>query len=170
MDLKTVHMGVLRRKRKKRVGRGPGSKTGRTATRGNKGQYARKGDNPKLLKEGGQMPLFRRTAKRGFNNARFKPVIAPVNVGDLGIFKDGVAVNPEVLEAAGLAKQKHEFVKILGNGEIAKKLEVHAHFFSATAKEKIEKAGGKCVEIATPHVGPKVKNKMRPRKPKVNLG
>ncbi len=155
MDLSTVHQGIMRRKRKKRVGRGPGSKRGRTATRGNKGQYARTGDNPKLLKEGGQMPLFRRTAKRGFNNFEYRFQTAVVNVSDLNMFKDGVTVNPEILDAAGLAKKKHEVVKILGNGDLTRKLEVHAHFFSATAKEKIEKLGGKCVDIKLPHVGPR---------------
>lgn len=165
MDLKSVHVGVTTRKRKKRVGRGPGSKRGRTATRGNKGQYAFSGDNPKLLKEGGQMQLFRRLPKRGFNN-KWRVTYAVVNVVDLGNFKDGDVINPEILEAIGLAQKTHDRVKILGDGELTVKLEVHAHSFSATAKEKIEKAGGKAVLVAPPVSGPKIKNKMRPRKPK----
>ena len=169
MDLKTVHEGVHKRKTKKRVGRGPGSKRGRTATRGNKGQKARKGDNPKLLKEGGQMPLFRRTAKRGFNN-KWRLEFAVVNVVDLQNFDADAVITPEILKASGLAQRPHDRVKILGDGDLDRKLEVHAHSFSAQAKEKIEKVGGKCVTVAGPHRGPKIKNKMRPRKPKHAIG
>jgi large subunit ribosomal protein L15 len=166
MDLSTVHEGVHRRKRKKRIGRGPGSKKGKTATRGGKGQTARTGDLPRLLKEGGQMQLFRRMPKRGFNNAEFAAVHAVVNVGDLAKFDAGTAVTLDLLKSSGLAKHRHDLVKILGEGDLDRKLEVHAHKFSAQAKEKIEKAGGSCVVEKTKHVGPKVKNKMRPRKPK----
>lgn len=166
MDLKTVHEGVHTHKKKKRVGRGPGSKKGRTATRGGKGQTARSGDIPRLLKEGGQMPLFRRLPKRGFNNNQFRLTYAVVNVGDIAKL-EGDEVTLELLKTSGLAKVRHDEVKILGEGDLDRKLKVHAHKFSAQAKEKIEKAGGECVVVPGKHRGPKVKNKMRPRKPKV---
>lgn len=161
MDLKTVHEGIHSHKRRKRIGRGPGSKRGRTATKGNKGQRARSGDNPTLLNEGGQMQLFRRLPKRGFNN-KWRLTFAVINVADLENFQDGDAVTVEVLEKSGLAKRPHDRVKILGDGELNRKLEVHAHKFSKSAQEKIEKAGGKCVVVPEPHHGPKVRNKMRP--------
>lgn len=163
MDLKAVHEGIQKHKRRKRIGRGPGSKRGRTATKGTKGQYARKGDNPKLLKEGGQMPLFRRIPKRGFNN-KWRIEIAVVNVVDLGNFEEGAVITPQILKETGLAQKPHERVKILGDGELSRKLEVHAHHFSKSAQEKIEKAGGTCIVVAAPHRGPKVRNKMRPRR------
>ncbi|QDU60178.1 50S ribosomal protein L15 [Planctomycetes bacterium Pan216] len=165
MDLKAVHEGIQKFKRRKRIGRGPGSKKGRTATKGNKGQYSRSGDNPSLLKEGGQMPLYRRLPKRGFNN-KWKLVFAVVNVVDLENFEEGEIVSLEALTESGLTKRPHDRVKILGDGELAKRLEVHAHSFSKSAKEKIEKAGGTCVVVEGPHSGPKIRNKMRPRKPK----
>jgi large subunit ribosomal protein L15 len=166
MDLKTVHEGVHRHKKKKRVGRGPGSKKGRTATRGGKGQTARSGDIPRLLKEGGQMPLFRRLPKRGFNNNAFRLTYAVVNVGDIAKL-DGDEITLDLLKSSGLAKQRHDEIKVLGDGELDRKVKVHAHKFSAQAKEKIEKAGGEIVVVPGKHRGPKVKNKMRPRKPKV---
>ena len=166
MDLKTVHEGVHTHKKKKRIGRGPGSKKGRTATRGGKGQTARSGDIPRLLKEGGQMPLFRRLPKRGFNNNQFRLTYAVVNVGDIAKL-EGDEVTLELLKTSGLAKVRHDEVKILGEGDLDRKLYVHAHKFSAQSKEKIEKAGGECVVVPGKHRGPKVKNKMRPRKPKV---
>lgn len=169
MDLKDVHSGIQKRRQKKRVGRGPGSKRGRTATRGMKGQRARKGHKLGLLKEGGQMPLFRRIAKRGFNN-QWALQIAVVNVVDLENFDDGAVVTLEDLRVSGLAKRRHDRIKILGDGELKKKLEVHAHLFSATARSKIEEAGGKCVVVEGPKRGPKVKNKMRPRPPKTPVG
>jgi large subunit ribosomal protein L15 len=163
MDLKEVHQGIHRHKKRKRIGRGPGSKRGRTATRGGKGQTARSGDLPMLLKEGGQMPLYRRLPKRGFNN-KWRLDVAVVNVADLANFDAGSVVDPKRLRDCGLAKVRHDLVKILGDGELDRKLEVHAHRFSKQAQEKIEKAGGKCVVVPRPHAGPKTKNKMRPRK------
>ena len=168
MDLKTVHEGIHKHKRKKRIGRGPGSKKGRTATRGGKGQTARSGDIPRLLKEGGQMPLFRRLPKRGFNNNAFRLTYAVVNVGDVAKL-EGDEITLDLLKSSGLAKVRHDEVKILGDGDVTRKLKVHAHKFSAQAKEKIEKAGGEIVVVPGKHRGPKVKNKMRPRKPKVAL-
>ena len=166
MDLKEVHTGIHKFRKRKRIGRGPGSKTGKTAGKGHKGQYSRAGDNPAMLKEGGQMQLFRRVPKRGFNNARNRLVYAVVNVVDLGNFEDGDEVTVEMLEKSGLAKRQHDRVKILGDGEFGRKLTVHAHAFSESARKKIEDAGGTVVVVPGPYRGPKVRNKMRPRKPK----
>ncbi len=166
MDLSTVHIGIRKNKRKKRIGRGPGSKKGKTACRGGKGQNARSGDLPRLLKEGGQMQLFRRIPKRGFNNKAFALVTAVVNVVDLGNFPAGAKVTLAVFKDSGLAKVKHDRLKILGEGDLPHALAVHAPAFSGSAKEKIEKAGGKCIVEPGRHIGPKVRNKMRPRKPK----
>jgi large subunit ribosomal protein L15 len=168
MDLKTVHEDIHKFKRHKRVGRGPGSKRGKTATRGVKGQRSRSGNSNPLLKEGGQMQLFRRLPKRGFNN-KWKLDFAVVNVVDLGNFEAGAEITLEKLTEIGLTKVPHDRVKILGDGELERNLTVHAHAFSKSAKEKIEKAGGTCVVVPSPHSGPKVKNKMRPRKPKTPL-
>ena len=169
MDLKTVHIGIRTNKKKKRIGRGPGSKKGKTSTRGGKGQTARSGDLPRLLKEGGQMQLFRRIPKRGFNNNAFRPLTAVVNVADLGSFPAKTVLTLKALEDCGLAKVKHDRIKVLGEGDLPHALTVHAHAFSSSAKEKIEKAGGTCVVEPGRHVGPKVRNKMRPRKPKQPL-
>ena len=165
MDLKAVHVGIHKFKKRKRLGRGPGSKTGRTAGKGNKGQYARAGDNPSLLHEGGTMPLFMRLPKRGFNN-KFRVEYDVINVGDLENFDVGAVITPKAINHSGLRKIRFDGLKILGEGELTKALEVHAHRFSAMAKEKIEKAGGSCHLIPDKHHGPKVKNKMRPRRPK----
>ncbi len=170
MDLQGVHQGVHKRKSRKRLGRGPGSKTGRTAGRGNKGQYARSGDNPKLLHEGGTMPLFMRIPKRGFNNP-WRTEYDVINVSDLDQFDAGSVITPKVIDKSGLYKLRHGLLKVLGEGDLSKKFEVHAHKSTATAKEKIEKAGGTCVVISAKHRGPKVKNKMRPkRRPDETLG
>ncbi|MBY0586188.1 50S ribosomal protein L15 [bacterium] len=163
MDLKGVHQGIHKHKRRKRLGRGPGSKTGRTAGRGNKGQYARSGDNPGLLHEGGTMPLFMRIPKRGFNNP-WRTEFDVINVNDLEKFDAGSVITPKVIDKSGIYKLRHGILKILGEGELTKKFEVHAHKFTATAKEKIEQAGGSCIVIAPLHRGPKIKNKMRPKR------
>lgn len=163
MDLSTVHVGIHKNKKKKRIGRGPGSKRGRTATRGNKGQYARSGDNPPLLHEGGTMPLFMRIPKRGFNN-KFRTEYDVINVSILDRFEEGAVITPKVIDRSGIHKLRHGVLKILGEGELTTKLEIHAHRFTATAKEKIEKAGGTCITIEPKHRGPKVKNKMRVRR------
>src|SRR5215831_10800140 len=139
MDLSSVHQGVHKRKRKKRVGRGIGSGHGKTATRGSKGQYASAGANmPIAAFEGGQMPLFRRIPKRGFSHATWDKHYHVVNIRDLDKrFADGATVNPETLREAGLAKGPAHGVRILGDGELTKKLTVHAHHFSKSAAEKI---------------------------------
>lgn len=162
MDLSTVHVGVQRRKLKKRVGRGPGSGHGKTATRGSKGQYASAGaKKPHWTFEGGQMPLFRRIPKRGFSHASWDKSYHVVNVEALNVFDDGATVDAEALRAKGLANGPADGVRILGNGELTKKLIVKAHHFSKSAAAKITGKGGTTEILA----GPKkpVRNKMKPR-------
>ena len=127
---------------RKRVGRGPGSGTGKTSGKGHKGQNARSGGGVRIGFEGGQLPLFRRLSKRGFNNYEFRTVYATVNVGDLERFEEGTTVTKELLIEAGLVKKELDGIKVLGNGELTKKLTVKADKFSSTAKEKIENVGG----------------------------
>ena len=127
--------------RRKRVGRGPSSGHGKTAGRGQKGQKARSGGSPRVGFEGGQMPLSRRLPKRGFKNI-FAKNIAIVNVEDLNRFDGTVAVDVVALREAGLVRGQFDGVKILGNGELNVKLNVFADAVSASAREKIEKAGG----------------------------
>jgi large subunit ribosomal protein L15 len=166
MDLSTVHTGVHKRRRKKRVGRGVGSGHGKTATRGSKGQWASAGaKKPAMMFEGGQMQLFRRIPKRGFSHATWDKTFHVVNVGDLDArFQDGDVVDPEALKKAGLAKGPADGVRILGTGELTRRLEVKAHHFSKSALEKITARGGKA-DVIPPPAKPK-RNKMRPRKPK----
>lgn len=132
--------------RRMRVGRGRASGKGKTSGRGHKGAYARSGHKHKPLFEGGQMPMARRIPKRGFNNVN-RQVLAPVNVAVLNAFEAGTSVTIELLRQAGFVKGSWDGVKILGNGEITKKIGVKASAFSATAKEKIEAAGGSCETI-----------------------
>lgn len=129
-----------------RKGRGAGSGNGKTAGKGHKGQKARTGGGVRPGFEGGQMPLQRRIPKRGFNNI-FGTQYAVVNVSDLEQFDNDTVVTTELLMEAGLVKKTLDGVKILGNGELTKKLTVNAKAFSASAKEKIEKAGGKAEVI-----------------------
>lgn len=126
----------------KRIGRGHGSGNGKTAGKGHKGQNARSGGSVRPGFEGGQMPMTRRIPKRGFNNI-FATKYSVVNVSDLDQFVDGTVVDADLLKASGLIKKTNDGVKILGNGELTKNLTVKAAAFSASAKEKIEKAGGK---------------------------
>ena len=135
-------------KERKRLGRGAASNWGKTSGRGMNGQKSRSGGGVRPGFEGGQMPLFRRLPKRGFTNI-FAKVIATVNVSDLNRFEEGTVVTPELLFECGLVKRNKmkDGVKILGNGEIEKKLEVKAQYFSESAKEKIEAAGGKAEVI-----------------------
>ena len=166
MDLSTVHQGAHKNKRRKRVGRGPGSGHGKTATRGAKGQWASAGaGHPGSLFEGGQMPLFRRIPKRGFSNATWARRYHEVNVGDLDArFQDGATVDLKALAEAGLAKGPADGVRILGEGELGKRLVVKANHFSKSAAEKIKAKGG-TAELIPPPKKP-VRNKMKPRKPK----
>lgn len=142
-DLSPVPGSVQQAKRK---GRGIGTGNGKTAGRGHKGQKARSGGGTRIGFEGGQMPLARRLPKRGFNNIFAKPLEA-INVSALEKFEDGTTVNVSDLLEKGILSKCENGVKILGNGELTKKLTVRANAFSASAKEKIEKAGGKAEVI-----------------------
>lgn len=134
--------------RRKRLGQGESSGHGKTSGRGGKGQTARSGSSIRIGFEGGQMPLIRRMPKRGFNNARFTTRYIPVNVGDLNKFDDGARVDETALRTIGLANGRGDGIKILGNGELSKKLTVSVSAFSASAKSKIEAKGGACEVIA----------------------
>ncbi len=138
--------------RTKRLGAGDRSGHGKTSGRGGKGQTARSGGTIRLGFEGGQMPLLRRIPKRGFNNRAFRTEFAIVNVEQLNVFDDGATVTPESLCERGLLKKTLDGIKILGNGELKKKLTVKAQRFSASAKEKISKAGGQCEELPLPGI------------------
>jgi large subunit ribosomal protein L15 len=133
------------RHRKVRVGRGMGSKMGKTAGAGNKGQQSRRGYSRRAGFEGGQMPLHRRIPKRGFHSLHHKEY-AIVNVEMLNAFSAGETVTPDVLEARGIIHVRHDGIKILGDGELKVALTVHAHKFSSSAEKKITSAGGK-VEV-----------------------
>ena len=143
MILDDVHRGISKRKRRRRVGRGPGSGHGKTAGRGHKGYGSRAGASRRRGFQGGQMPLFRRMAKRGFNNKAFADVVAIINIATLEeVFEKGDTVDLESLRAKGLAKGRFDLLKILAQGEISKSLTVVADRFSKSAVEKIEAAGG----------------------------
>ena len=126
-----------------RKGRGPGSGNGKTAGKGHKGQNARSGGGVRPGFEGGQIPLYRKLPKRGFTNSRFKTTYAIVNVSALNVFEDGAVVDLAALIEKKIVRKSLDGLKVLGNGEVTKKLTVKATVFSATAKEKIEAAGGK---------------------------
>ena len=130
-------------KRRKIVGRGPGSGTGKTSGKGEKGQNARSGGGVRPGFEGGQLPLFRRLSKRGFNNYEFRTVYSTVNVSDLNRFEDGTVVDIALLKEVGLIKKELDGVKVLGSGELTKKLTVKANAFTKSAQDKIETIGGK---------------------------
>lgn len=129
-------------KTRKRVGRGPGSGLGKTSGKGHKGQNARSGGGVRPGFEGGQLPLFRRLSKRGFNNYNFRTNYAVINLSDLEKFADGTEVTPELLIENGIIKKQLDGIKVLGHGTLTKKLNVKANKFSTTAKEKIEAIGG----------------------------
>jgi large subunit ribosomal protein L15 len=144
--------------RRKRLGQGESSGHGKTSGRGGKGQTARSGSSIRIGFEGGQMPLIRRIPKRGFNNARHTTRYLPVNLESLNQFDDGAQVDEATLRKAGLANGRAAGVKILGSGELARKLTVKAHAFSASAKTKIEAKGGTCelvVMVKTTTANPK---------------
>jgi large subunit ribosomal protein L15 len=147
MNLNDVHRKIRRNKARKRLGRGIGSGQGKTAGRGHKGQGSRSGSSAKPTFQGGTMPLIRRIPKRGFNN-RWAKEIAIVNIGDLGdYFQDGDSVTPEALARHNLAKGRYDELKVLGNGDLKKKLKISAHRFSKSASEKIVKAGGEVIVL-----------------------
>jgi len=145
MELNNLKPKKGSRHAKKRVGRGPGSGHGKTASRGEKGQKSRSGFSRQPGFEGGQMPLHRRLPKRGFTNI-FKRDYAVVNVSDLERFDNGTTVDEASLRKAGLVKGQHDGVKVLGDGKLSKKLTVSATKFSASARKQIEAAGGSCQE------------------------
>ncbi len=134
-------------KKRKRVGRGVATGNGKTSGKGHKGQNARSGGGVRPGFEGGQLPLFRRLPKRGFTNAPFKTEYATINLSDLEKFEDGAVVTPELLKEMGIVKKQLAGIKVLGNGELTKKVTVKASKFSKTAVEKIEKLGGKAEVI-----------------------
>lgn len=143
MKLHTVKPNPYATKSRKRVGRGPGSGTGKTAGRGENGQNSRSGGGVRIGFEGGQTPLFRRLPKRGFSNANFKKTYATINLNDLNKFEDGATITPELLKDMGLVKNMKDGLKVLANGKLEKKLTVKANKFSKEAKAQIEKIGGK---------------------------
>jgi large subunit ribosomal protein L15 len=140
--------------RRKRLGQGEATGHGKTSGRGGKGQTARSGSSIRIGFEGGQMPLIRRIPKRGFNNARHTTRYLPVNLEALNRFEDGARVDEATLSGADLANGRAAGVKILGGGELTKKLIVSAHAFSATARAKIEAKGGTCEIIASKQAQP----------------
>jgi large subunit ribosomal protein L15 len=141
ISLATLSPAKGSRHRKVRIGRGIGSKMGKTAGSGNKGQQSRRGYSRRRGFEGGQMPLHRRIPKRGFHNP-FGVQYSVVNLEELNVFPDGETVTPELLRAHGFVRRATDPIKVLGDGELKNKLTVHAQAFSASAKEKITKAGG----------------------------
>ena len=147
MELNELKYTTGSNKNRKRVGRGIGTGHGKTSGRGQKGQNSRSGGGVRVGFEGGQNPLVFRIPKRGFSNYNFETKYAIINVGVLNNFKDGTEITPELLKEMGLIKDMKDGLKILGNGEITKKLTVSAHKFSKIAKDKIENAGGKAKVI-----------------------
>lgn len=159
MNIDDVNRGITKNKKRKRVGRGPGSGHGKTCGRGHKGQRSRAGFSMHPTFEGGQMPLVRRIPKRGFNN-RWALSVGIVNISDLDVaFADGDEVTLETLQDRNLAKGRFDVLKVLGDGQLTKKLKVSAHRFSQSAKQKIEAVGGEIVVL--PGKAPVVKNKMK---------
>ncbi len=150
MILSDVHQGVHKRKKPKRIGRGIGSGHGKTAGRGHKGAGSRRGYQSRRGFAGGQMPLARLIAKRGFNNNQFATKVLEINVAALEEkFDSGAEVTPESLKEIGLAKGRFDVIKVLGNGDLNKKLSVRAHRFSKSAEEKIAAAGGTVERIVS---------------------
>ena len=143
MQLQDVKPRPGAKKRRKRIGCGESSGHGKTSGKGNKGQMARAGRGIRPGFEGGQMPMHRRLPKKGFNNTAFQDFIEVVNVGELNdAFQDGAVINEAALREVGLVSRKADVIKILGTGERARKLTIQGAKVSATAREKIEKAGG----------------------------
>jgi large subunit ribosomal protein L15 len=148
MQLHEVHQGIHKNKKRKRIGRGPGSGQGKTAGKGHKGHSSRQGFKYGALFEGGQITLARRVPKRGFTNGRFKKDYAIVNLDALDVFDAGAVVDEEALRLKGIVKGRHDDgVKILGDGEIKKALTVRAAKFSESAAKKLADAGGKAEVI-----------------------
>jgi large subunit ribosomal protein L15 len=156
MNLHDIHRGIKKNKKRRRVGRGPGSGWGKTSGRGHKGQGQLAGWTSHPAFEGGQMPLARRVPKRGFNNQWARTVFA-LNLGDLDQwFNEGEEVTPESLRAKNQAKRDYDLLKVLGDGQLTKRLKISAHRFSRSALEKIQQAGGEAIVLPGP--APVVKN------------
>lgn len=154
MQLHDVHQGIHKNKKAKRIGRGPGSGSGKTAGKGHKGHSSRQGFKLQKLTEGGQTRMFMRVPKRGFTNGRFKKDFAIVNVESLEGFEANAVVDEAALRAVGLVRGRHDNgLKILGDGPLSKPLTIHAQKFSASAVAKITGAGGQVVVIAGTYQG-----------------
>lgn len=163
MRLDDVNRGIKKFKKRRRIGRGPGSGHGKTSGRGEKGQASRPGWSRHPTFQGGAMPMVRRIPKRGFNN-KWALTVATVNVKDLeNTFDAGEEVTAESLRERSLARGRYDVLKVLGDGQLTKALTVSAHRFSKTATEKIEQAGGKVVVL--PGKASVVKNKQRSKTP-----
>lgn len=147
MDLKTVCSKGTKYKARRRIGRGIGSGSGKTSGRGHKGRGSRSGASRRPGYEGGQMPIYRRVPKRGFTNARFRTEYTVINVDKFNEFADGEVVDLAVILERGLASMNTKLLKVLGNGELTKKLTVRAQKCSAAAVEKIRAAGGEFVRL-----------------------
>ena len=147
MKLNELQKNIGATHAKKRVGRGPGSGLGKTSGKGQKGQKARSGAHINPVFEGGQLPLYRRVPKRGFNNAKFRTVYGTINVEELNRFEDGTVITPALLKETGLVKKQYDGVKVLGTGKLEKKLTIQANKFSTSALEKIKEAGSKAEVI-----------------------
>jgi large subunit ribosomal protein L15 len=159
MNLSQINQGIHKRKRPKRVGRGPGSGHGKTAGRGHKGQGQLAGWRQNPVFEGGRMPLVRRIPKRGFHN-QWGADVAVINVGQINdAFDSGADVTPDRLGQAGLVKGRYDQLKVLSDGKLTKKLRISAHRFSQAAMEKIKAAGGEAVVLPGP--APVAKNKQK---------
>jgi large subunit ribosomal protein L15 len=150
MNLNDVHQGIRKHKKRLRIGRGPGSGRGKTSGRGHKGQGQLAGWSAHPVFEGARMPLVRRIPKRGFHN-RFGAIVAAINLGRLdGIFAAGDEITPETLRERGVVKERYDFLKVLGDGQLTKKLKISAHKFSKSALEKIQQAGAEAITLPMP--------------------
>ena len=147
MKLHELEKNIGAKHSKKRVGHGPGSGLGKTSGRGQKGQKARSGGSINPVFEGGQLPLYRRLPKRGFSNYPFKKEYAVINLSDLNVFEDGTVVTPALLKERGIVKKQLSGIKVLGEGQLEKKLTVQAHKFSKSAIDKINESGSKAEVI-----------------------
>lgn len=143
MKLNELQNNLGAKEQKRIVGRGPGSGLGKTSGRGQKGQKSRSGGGVNPVFEGGQLPLYRRIPARGFNNAIFRKEYAIINLSDLNHFDDNTVITPELLKELGIVKKQLSGIKILGTGELTKKLTIKAHKFSQSAIDKITAAGSK---------------------------
>ncbi len=166
MNIDDVHSGIKKNRKRKRIGRGPGSGHGKTSGRGHKGAGSRAGYSVHPSFEGGRMPMVRRIPKRGFNN-RWAQTVFSMNVSELEkLFDEGAEVSPKILLERDLMPSRFDLFKVLGDGTISKKLKISAHRFSKSAVEKIKQAGGEVIEVPGP--APVVKFKSKSAKSKTS--